>query len=119
MLFVCIFVPDFPVAAVIRAEPDLWQQPVAVLDGTPPLVTVIGLNAKARAAGLELGMTRLQAEACPKVALRHRSQSQEDSAQAALLDCAHVVSPRVESTLPGTVTLDLMGLEQLFGPPAS
>jgi protein ImuB len=37
------------------------------------------------------------------------------SLQAALLDCASAFSPRVEDTAPGTVVLDIEGLDRLFG----
>jgi hypothetical protein len=36
-MFACIFIPDFPVQAVIRVEPALRTHPVAVLTGWPPL----------------------------------------------------------------------------------
>src|SRR6478609_4799518 len=65
MSFACIYVPDFPVEALLRTAPELREQIVAVLDGTPPMLTVIAANARARAAGIEIGMTKLQAEACP------------------------------------------------------
>ncbi|HEY7615854.1 MAG TPA: hypothetical protein VH744_03550, partial [Terriglobales bacterium] len=116
-LFACIFVPDFPVAALLRAEPELRSQLVAVLEGKSPLQKVFALNEKARAAGIEVGMTRLQVEACTEVVLRPRSAAQEAAAHAALLDCAQSFSPRVEDTGTDTVVLDLAGLEQLFGPP--
>src|SRR5688572_15975537 len=37
------------------------------------------------------------------------------SAHASLLDCASAFSPRVEDTMPGTVILDIEGLQHLFG----
>jgi protein ImuB len=37
------------------------------------------------------------------------------SVHASLLDCASAFSPRVEDTAPGTVILDIEGLEHLFG----
>jgi len=129
MLFACIYVPDFPVEALLRTAPELREQVVAVLDGTPPMLTVIAANARARAAGIEIGMTKLQAEACPGVRLRRRSLAEEAGARAALLDCAHAFSPRVEDTnqqlsnrddklRPGdTIILDINGLDRLFGPP--
>jgi protein ImuB len=60
-MFACIHVPDFPVAAIVRAEPQLLDRAVAVLEGKPPLVRVVALNEKARLLGMELGMTKLQA----------------------------------------------------------
>jgi protein ImuB len=60
-MFACVYIPDFPVAAIVRAEPLLREHAVAVLDGKPPQVRVAALNDKARALGLEIGMTKLQA----------------------------------------------------------
>jgi protein ImuB len=60
-MFACIYVPDFPMAAIVRAEPLLRDRAVAVLDGKPPLVRVAALNDKARVLGMEIGMTKLQA----------------------------------------------------------
>ena len=115
MPFACIFVPDFPVEAVLRAEPELRSQAFAVLEGKPPLQKVAGVNEKARRAGIEPGMTKIQIEACTELVLRPRSSLQETAAHAALLDCAQSFSPRVEDTAPDTVLLDLSGLESLFG----
>src|SRR5579864_1369897 len=115
MPFACIFVPDFPVEAVVRAEPQLREQAVAVLGGKPPLVRVFAANEKARDCGVEPGMTKLQAEASPQVALRPRSLLEETAAHAALLDGAQSFSPRVEDTAADTVILVLVGLERLFG----
>lgn len=115
MPFACIFVPDFPVEAVVRAEPKLRDQAVAVLAGKPPLVRVFAANDKARDCGVEPGMTKLQAEACPGVVLRPRSPLEEAAAHAALLDGAQSFSPRVEDTAADAVILDLAGLERLFG----
>ena len=115
MPFACIIVPDFPVEAVVRAEPQLREQAVAVLGGKPPLVRVFAANEKARECGVEPGMTKLQAEASPQVALRPRSPLEEAAAHAALLDGAQSFSPRIEDTAADTVILDLAGLERLFG----
>ena len=114
--FACIFVPDFPVEALLRAEPDLRSRALAVLEGKAPLQTIFALNEKARRAGVSPGMTKLQVEACSDLVLRPRSLLQEAGAQAALLDCAQSFSPRVEDAGCDTVLLDLAGLEPLFGP---
>jgi protein ImuB len=62
-MLAAIYVPDFPAEAVVRAEPGLREQAVAIVDGTPPLLHVIACNQRAREAGVELGMTQLEAEA--------------------------------------------------------
>jgi protein ImuB len=120
MLFGCIHVPDFPVQASLRASQGeaeaLFQTAaVVVLDGPESLLKVFACNEQARRAGIETGMTKLQAEACPDVVLRRRIVEQEVSAQAALLECAYDFSPRVESTCAGTVIADLTGAARLLG----
>src|SRR5271166_1239849 len=60
-MFACIYIPDFPVAAIVRAELSLRDRAVAVMEGKPPQVRVIALNEKARLLGMEVGMTKLQA----------------------------------------------------------
>ena len=117
MSFAAIYVPDFLVVAAVRLEPSLQGKPVGILDGKPPLTTVVAMNAAAADAGIELGMTKLQASAYP-VELRQRPPAQETAAHTALLDCAQAFSPRVEDTAADTVVLDIAGLERLFGPPA-
>ena len=117
MLFACIYVPDFPVEAVVRVEKQYREHPVAVLAGKPPLVRVFAANQKAQELGIEAGMTKLQAEAFPGIILRARSPLEESVAHAALLDCARSFSPRVENTASDTIILDIAGLERLFGIP--
>lgn len=115
MPFACIFVPDFPVETILRAESGLRSQAVAVLAGKPPWQKVFAVNDKARGLGINPGMTKIQVEACPELTLRLRSPLQEIAAHAALLDCAQSFSPCIEDTAPDTVILDLSGLESLFG----
>src|SRR5579862_3332719 len=115
MPFACIFVPNFSVAAILRAEPELRSQALAVLEGKAPLQKVFAVNEKARQEGIVPGMTKIQIEACPNLALRDRL-SQETSAHVALLECAQAFSPRVEDAGADTLVLDLSGLQLLFGP---
>src|SRR5271165_7192369 len=60
-MFACIYIPDFPVAAIVRTEPSLRDRALAVLEGKPPQVRVAALNDNARQIGMEIGMTKLQA----------------------------------------------------------
>src|ERR1700676_4053421 len=116
MPFACIYVPNFPVAAVLRAEPELQACPVAIFEGKPPLEKTIAVNEKAARLGIAPGMTKVQAELSSELALRPRSPLQESATHAALLDCAQSFSPCVEDSACDTALLDLAGMETLFGP---
>jgi len=115
MPFACIYVPNFSVAAILRAEPELKTSAVAVIEGKPPLERIIAVNERARRLGIAPGMTKAQAELCEGLTLRLRSPLQESSAHAALLDCAQSFSPRAEDAARDTALLDLAGMESLFG----
>jgi protein ImuB len=115
MAHACIHIPDFLVQAVVRAEPALRDGAIALISGTPPLWNVVAANAAAFQTGIQLGMTKSQAAEFCAVQIRHRCESQEKAAHAALLDAGWSISPRVEDTAPDTIVLDLDGLTSLFG----
>jgi protein ImuB len=115
-MFACIFIPDFPAQAVIRLEPELRVCPLAVLTGRAPLEKVMALNEYARELGVDTGASKSQLEAWETLVFRSRSEAQEASAQAALLDCAQSFSPEVEDTAPGISLLNLAGLTSVLGP---
>lgn len=111
-MFGCVHVPDFAVqAALLRESKSL---PLALFDGLESLLKVVACNAAARAAGVSIGMSKLQAEVCG-LTLRRRIQEHEDVAQAELIDCGYNFSPHIEVTNPGTVIIDLIGSERLMG----
>ena len=114
-MFACLHAPDFLVQSVVRLDAALRPQPVAILEGSPPLQKVVALNHRAREQGMYLGMTKPQAEVFG-AKLCQRNRTQEAAAQA-LLDCALAFSPRVEgrSENNGRVILDIDGLERLHG----
>jgi protein ImuB len=115
MPFACIYVPNFPVAAALRAEPELKAHALVILECKPPLEKIIAVNEKAARMGIAPGMTKAQAELCAELALRPRSPLQESAAHGALLDCAQSFSPCVEDAGNDTALLDLAGMESLFG----
>src|SRR5215471_18819388 len=98
MLFCCIHVPDFPVQASLRAEPtakvSFKSDSIAVLDGPESLLKIFSCNERARRAGIAIGMTKIQAEACPGISLHKRIAEREEEAQSTLLGCAYSFSPR-------------------------
>ncbi len=118
----CLLVPAFPLAALLRAEPALRDQPVAVADGPGARAGVLAANRAARRHGVRCGMTAVQARSLvPGLTLRPVSQALVRSAQAALADAARAFSPRVGLGEPGPdgapcpggdgqVSLDVTGL---------
>ncbi len=97
--------------------------PLAVLSGDPPLERVFALNQPARLLGLQLGMSRVQAESFLTAVLR-RNRVQEDLAFSELMACAQQLSPRIEiiaspqpETCGATLILDVSGSERLLGTP--
>jgi protein ImuB len=115
MSFAAIHIPDFIVQAVVRGEIALRGRVVAIVEGTPPLWSVVAANRRAAQMGIELGMAKSQAAQFTGVEIRHRSPVQEKTTHEALLDLGWSVSPRVEDTAPDTIVLDLAGLSGLFG----
>ena len=115
MAFAAIHFPNFPVQAVIRAEPPLRGAPVALVDGAPPVWNVVATNETAACMGIQIGMTRTHAEQFEGLQIRLRSLAQEIAAHAALLDLAWSISPRVEDTAADVLVIDAAGLASLFG----
>ena len=115
MGFAAIYIADFMVQAAVRAEPELRNCAIALLEGTAPLRKVVAANDAALRAGIELGMTESQAEDFCAVQVRLRSPVLEKTAHAALMDLGWSVSPRVEDTAADTIVLDLAGLASLLG----
>lgn len=123
-MYACLHVPSFPAQAVLRLQPELRRQAVAILDGDPPCERVASTNTSARQAGVVRGMSRLQAESFPHLHLLRRSPAQEKAARTVLLECASDFSPRIEpvefcyAPEPSeAVVLDIRGMDGLFGSP--
>ena len=62
-LYACLYIPDFPVAALLRQERNRRVPPVAVYTGTAPNCFVYAVNRVARAGGVEEGMPLAEAKA--------------------------------------------------------
>jgi len=114
----CLFVPLFPLAARLRAEPPLAGEALAVFEGNGPAARLLAASRTARRAGLRPGLSLAQARAIlPKLVARGRDTECERAAQEALADTAESFSPRVESSGDGIVYFDASGLERIFPGP--
>lgn len=115
MAFASIFVPNFRVQAVVRAEPGLRGRALALVEGTPPLCNVAAVNEAAARRGVPIGVTKANAEQFAGLEIRARSTVFEKSAHAALRDAGWSVSPRIEEASEDEIVVDLAGLGSLFG----
>src|SRR5271168_5116849 len=134
MGFAAIYVPEFMVQAVVRAE--LRAEPsaglpaktesytsaslrglaIALIDGNaPPLFSVVAANTRALDAGIVVGMTKANAAQFAGVEIRARSTAAEKAAHAALRDVGWSVAPRIEETAADLIILDVAGLSALLG----
>jgi protein ImuB len=115
MRLACLYVPDFPLAALLRAEPELRGEPVGVADGLGPRARLLAVSAAAARHGVTTSLTVAQAAAID-VGLMVRPISTDllRAAQAALCDAAESFSPRVEDGGNGVAYLDLEGRSALF-----
>src|SRR5919201_2143511 len=112
----CLWVPDLPLCAAIRAEPQLAAAPLAVVQSGDLGGRAHVLGATPAAEGVEPGQTLAEARAiCPALVHRQASVERERAAAQAAVEAAATVSPRFEEAAPGLVYLDAEGLGRLFG----
>jgi protein ImuB len=112
----CIFVPDFPLAALLRTEAELVGRPVVVHERDEPHAPLTAVSIEARTLGARPGLSTAQSRMiagglvvrCPRPQMLR-------SAEEALVDVAESFSPRVESVGGGVVFLEIDGLSSLFG----
>ncbi|MEX2205119.1 MAG: DNA polymerase Y family protein [Myxococcota bacterium] len=119
--FACLLIQDLPLAAVLRAEPELAGKRVAI---TEPETGAARRGSAGRGrsqqspaiiAGFLRGLTVAQARAAePDLVVRVFSLEGMRSAELALVDVASSISPRVMVAASGLVFIDLAGTDALF-----
>jgi protein ImuB len=115
MRLACLLLPDFILAALFRAEPDLRGQPVAVVRQSGARALVAAVSPEAAGRGIAAGMSAAQARGIDDgLAVRLLGDDGRRAAQAALCDVAESFSPRIEDAGDGVVYLDAGGLGALF-----
>src|SRR3989442_7647837 len=110
----CLLVPDLPVAAACRADPDLAGRPLALAAGTGTHAPIVAAAAPARARGVRAGHTVAEARAiAADLVVRPRDEAAERSAVRALVDVAASLASRIEAAADGAIFLDAAGATHL------
>src|SRR5579885_2546394 len=111
----CILIPALPIAAMLRARPELRELPLALAATPAPHAELLAVSPEAAAAGVRSGMTAAQARAIlPAIAIVRRAPEAERAALEALCDAAESISPLVEPGPPDRAWFALEGLARLF-----
>ncbi|MCL4684423.1 hypothetical protein KJ059_06675 [Myxococcota bacterium] len=120
----CLLTPDLPVAAVLRAEPELVGRPLAVVSEPGPRAAVLARSPAAARAGVRTGDALAHARSvCPELCVRVTSPAREHAARLTLLDVALSVAPRAALAPPrsagphageAVVHLDVSGTRRVF-----
>src|SRR6185503_15892523 len=77
----CLLVPDFPIAAACRVDPDLAERPLVLAETSVPHARVLAASRAARAAGVRAGHTLAQARSVAGgLTVRRRDPAAEASA---------------------------------------
>jgi protein ImuB len=112
----CIVVADFPLAALVRANPAMRDAPLAAARTVAPHAELAAVSDRARRLGVRAGMTVGQARSIvPDLVVMADSPAAERAALDALAGAARSLSPLVEPGESGSVWLDLAGLSRLHG----
>lgn len=112
----CLYVPDLPLQALVRAEPTLAGIPLAVAEGEGARARIAHVSVQARTQGVTPGLGVGEALAlCPQLTVRWVAPEIVEAAREAVLDAAASVAPRVEEVRQGLALVDAEGLTRLHG----
>ena len=119
----CLLIPALPLAAALRAHPELAERPFAIASAKGPRGEILAATPEAMRRGVAPGRTVAHARAsCAELRVQVISLVLERAARDALLDAALSTSPRAELAPPGSgphaaeaaVFVDARGVKALF-----
>lgn len=119
----CLLVPELPLAATLRAHPELVGRPLAIASAAGPRGEIVALSTEAHRCGVRPRTSVVHGRAaCAELEVRVASPALEGAARDALLDAALSTSPRAEPAPPArgpyageaAVLVDARGVDALF-----
>lgn len=120
-MFAAFHIPDFPVVAALRNQPECQGFPCAILAIRSPhelqeKLPLLALNEAARATGIHPGWPLNRALVrCPDLRILARDPAAESALRDELVFLAESLTPDVEITAADAVTLDLSGRKTPVG----
>jgi len=119
----CLLVPDLPLAAELRAHPELRGTPLAIASSPGSRAEILVISPEAARSGVRPFTTVVHGRAaCAELCIRVASPALERAARDALLDAALSTSPRAEAAplssgiyaAEAAVYVDARGITSLF-----
>lgn len=111
----CLFAPAFPLAARLRAEPELSGKALVICRGNGAAARIEAISRAAWRFGIRPGITLARARCrLPDLIARSRDSAAEKATHEVLLETASTLSPRVEDAAEDMVFADVSGMEKLF-----
>jgi len=119
----CLLVPDLPLAAELRAHPELRGTPLAIASSPGSRAEILAISPEAARSGVRPFTTVVHGRAaCAELCIRVASPALERAARDALLDAALSTSPRAEAAplssgiyaAEAAVYVDARGITSLF-----
>ncbi|WP_299355220.1 DNA polymerase Y family protein [uncultured Shimia sp.] len=111
-----LWFPRLGADRLIRIEPDLWGQSLAVLRDTGQMQVVSSLSEVAAREGVHVGQPHRDAQAlCPGLVTRLQNPQAEAAFLSTLRRWAVRFSPWVSEEAPASLMLDITGCAHLFG----
>jgi protein ImuB len=111
----CALIPDFPLVALLRDQPELTGKPVALAENPTNRSTVLNANSLAAKEGIEAGMTIVQAmNVCPELTVLVKDEKRESFRFGQLLKSLRNFSPHVEQAKPQAAYLDVSGFKRKY-----
>lgn len=113
-MFATLLLPNFYLQAIVRHQPALREQPLAVLDDSASKAMLLQVNDHAEKEGVRPGMTPSQALArCLHLVIKARAHQNERQVNDILLHHAFMLSPFVEATADGICTVQFTDCSRL------
>ena len=119
----CCRIPDLPLSAALRADPELQGRPLAVASGPGPQAELVSVSPEAGQKGIRRLDRVAQARTlCSELCVKVASPALENAARQALLDAALSCAPRAALAAPlsgsfaaeAVVFAEASGMEAVF-----